>query len=143
MKKFVDDWDASAGEDHPHHLTAQDYFHFKSKWWLHSNKQGSNTMSLRHRSEFKQALSTLQRWQQEAGEEPQVPTYSYKHQQWEARSSSSTWLNWQGSWWTSYQSESQEGDAPSIECMVRPVACSIWQASSKKTFMNSIYFGTG
>ena len=40
-------------------------------------------MPLRHRLDFKQALSTLQRLQQEAGEEPQVPT------QWEARSSSS------------------------------------------------------
>ena len=57
-------------------------------------------MPLRHRPDFKQALSTLQRLQQEAGEEPQVPTYSYKQQQWEARSSSSTWGNWQGSWWT-------------------------------------------
>ena len=33
-------------------------------------------MPLRHRSDFKQALSTLQRLQQEAGEEPHVPTYS-------------------------------------------------------------------
>ena len=33
-------------------------------------------MPLRHRPDFKQALSTLQRLQQEAGEEPQVPTYS-------------------------------------------------------------------
>ena len=32
-------------------------------------------MPLRHRSDFKQALSTLQRLQQEAGEEPHVPTY--------------------------------------------------------------------
>ena len=47
-------------------------------------------MPLRHRPDFKQALSTLQRLQQEAEEEPQVPTYSYKHQQWEAQSSSST-----------------------------------------------------
>ena len=43
-------------------------------------------MPLRHRLDFKQALSTLQRLQQEAGEEPQVPT------QWEARSSSSTFV---------------------------------------------------
>ena len=131
--------DALADEDHTHHLTVQEYFHCKNKWWLHSNKQGSNTMPLRHRSDFKQALSTLQRLQQEAGEEPHVPTYSYKHKQWEARSSSSTWWNWQGSW-TPYHSENQEGDAPSIELKVRPVACSIWQASSKKTFTNSIYF---
>ena len=71
-------------------------------------------MSLRHRPDFKQALSTLQRLQQEAGEEPQVLTYSYKHQQWEARSSSSTWWNWQGSWWIPYHSEGQNRDAPRI-----------------------------
>ena len=84
-------WDALADEDHTHHLTVQEYFHYKNKWWLQSNKQSSNTMPLRHRSDFKQALSTLQRLQQEAGEEPHVPTYSYKHKQWQlAQSSSST-----------------------------------------------------
>ena len=56
--------DALADEDHTHHLTAQEYFLYKSKWWLHSKKQGSNTMPLRHRSDFKQALSILQRLQQ-------------------------------------------------------------------------------
>ena len=109
-------WDALADEDHTHHLTEQEYFHYKNKWWLHSNKQGSNIMPLRHRSDFKQALSTLQRLEQEAGEEPHVATYLNKHKQWQlAQSSSSTWLNWQGSRWTPYHSESQEGDAPSIE----------------------------
>ena len=57
-----------------------------------------------------------------------------KPKQWEAQGSSSTWWNWQGSWWTPYHSESQEGDAPSIEWTVRPVTRSIWQASSKKDF---------
>ena len=108
-------WDALADEDHTHHLTVQEYFHYKNKWWLHSNKQGSNTMPLRHRSDFKQALSALQRLQ-EAGEEPYVPTYSYKHKQWQlAQSSSSTWWNWQDSWWSSYNSESQESGEPSLE----------------------------
>ena len=68
-------WDALADEDHTHHLTAQEYLHYKNKWWLHSNKQGSNTMPLRHRSDFKEALSTLQRLQQGAGEEPHVIFY--------------------------------------------------------------------
>ena len=68
-------WDALADEDHTHHLTVQEYFHYKNKWWLHSKTQGSNSMPLRHRSDFKQALSTLQRLQQEAGEEPHVPTF--------------------------------------------------------------------
>ena len=92
-------WDALADEDHTHHLTAQEYSLYKSKWWLHSNKQGSNTMPVTHRPDFKQALSTLQRLKQEAEGDPQVPTYSDRNQQW-AQSSSSTWWNWQGSWWT-------------------------------------------
>ena len=103
-------WDALADEVHTHHLTEQEYFYYKNKWWLHSNKQGSDTLPLRKRSDFKQALSSLQRLQQEAGEEPHVPAYSYKHKQWKlAQSSSSTWWNWQGSWWSSYNSESQGG----------------------------------
>ena len=74
-------WDALAHEDHNYHLSKQEYFYHRNKRWLHSYKQGSNTMPLRNRSDFKQALSTLERLQQEAGEEPQVPTYSYKHKQ--------------------------------------------------------------
>ena len=49
---FCRRWDALADEDHTHFLTAQEYFHYKNKWWLHSNKQGSITMPLRHRSDF-------------------------------------------------------------------------------------------
>ena len=78
-------WDALSDEDHTHHLTAEEYLHYNSKEWLHLNEQCSNTMPLRHRSDFKQALSTLQRLQQEAGEEPNLPTYFDKHKQWEAR----------------------------------------------------------
>ena len=77
MKKFVDDGMFLQMEDHTYHLSEEEYVYSKNKWWLHSNKQGSNTMPLRNRSDFKQALSTLQRLQQEAGEEPHMPTYSY------------------------------------------------------------------
>ena len=65
-------------------------------------------------SSKQEALPTLQRLKQEAGEEPHGPN-SFKHLQWEAQSSSFTGWIWQGSWWTPYHSESQEGDAPSIE----------------------------
>ena len=81
-----------ADEDHTCHLSEQKYSYYKNKWWLHSNKQGSNTQPLRNRSDFNQALSTLERLQQEAGKEPYVSTYSYKHKQWQlAQSSPSTW----------------------------------------------------
>ena len=61
-------WDVLADEDHTHHWSEQEYFYYKNKWWLHSNKQGSNTVPLRKRSDFKQALSILERLHQEAGE---------------------------------------------------------------------------
>ena len=89
--------DALSDEDHTHHLTSQEYSLYKSKWWLHSNKQGSNTMPVTHRPDFEQALSALQRLKQETEGDPQVSTYSDRNQQW-AESSSSTWWNWQGSW---------------------------------------------
>ena len=57
-------WDALADEDHTHHLTPQEYSLYKGSWWLHSNKQGSNTVRTTHRSDFKKALSTLQQLKQ-------------------------------------------------------------------------------
>ena len=76
----------------------EEYIFYKNKWWLHLNKSGNDTLPLRKRSDFKQALSTLNRLHQESGEVPFVATYSYKHKQWQsAQSSSSTWCNWQDS----------------------------------------------
>ena len=83
-------WDVLADEDHTYHLSEKEYFYCKNKWWFHLNKSGSDTLPLGKRSDFKQALSTLERLQQEAGEEPFVPTYAYKHKQWQSASSSST-----------------------------------------------------
>ena len=53
--------DALADEDHTHHLTPQEYYHYKRNWWLRSNKTGSDTVPVQRRHDFKQALSTLQR----------------------------------------------------------------------------------
>ena len=36
-------WDVLADEDHIYHLSEQGYFYYKNKWWLHSNKSGSDT----------------------------------------------------------------------------------------------------
>ena len=72
-------WEFLADKDHTYHFSEQEYFYYKNKWWLFSNKSGSSTPPLRNRSDFQQALSTLERLQQDAGEEPYVPTFSYKH----------------------------------------------------------------
>ena len=52
--------DALADEDHTHHLTPQEYYFYKSNWWLRSKKTGSDTVPVQRRPDFKQALSTLQ-----------------------------------------------------------------------------------
>ena len=100
-------WDALADEDHTHHLTPQEYYHYKSIWWLTSNKTGSNTVPVEHRSDFKQALSTLQQLKEKEEE-------AQRNQQW-AQSSSSSWWSWQGSWWTPHSYESHPGEEPSTD----------------------------
>ena len=60
-------WDALADEEHTHHLTPQEYYYYKSNWWLHSNKTGSNTVLVEHRPDLKQALFTLQQLKQKEG----------------------------------------------------------------------------
>ena len=55
-----------ADEDHTHHLTRQEYSHYKSNWWLHTNKKGSNTVPVTHRPDLKQALFTLQQSKQKS-----------------------------------------------------------------------------
>ena len=129
-------WDVLADEDHTYHLSEKEYFYYKNKWWLHLNKSGSDTQPLRKRSDFKQALSTLERLHQEAGEEQFVPTYSYKQKQWQsASSSSSTWCKWQDSWWSSKKSESQgRGKQKSWEGTGRPVVDSTLAKTSEDGF---------
>ena len=48
--------DALADEAHTHHLTTQEYFYYKSNWWLRSNKTGSDTMPVQRRSDFKRVV---------------------------------------------------------------------------------------
>ena len=60
--------DALANEDHTHHLTWQEYYHYKSNWWLGSNKTGSDIVQLQRSSDFKQALSNLQQLKQKEKE---------------------------------------------------------------------------
>ena len=100
--------DVLADEDHIHHLTPQEYYHYTSNWWLRSNKTGSSIVPVEHRSDFKQALSTLQQLKQKEEE-------AQRNQQWAQSSSSASWWSWQGSWWSPYSYESHHGDEPSTD----------------------------
>ena len=64
-------------------------------------------MPVQRRSDFKQALSTLQQLKEKEEE-------AQRNQRWAQSSSSiSSWWSSQGSWWTPYSYESHHGDEPS------------------------------
>ena len=77
--------DNLADEDPTHHLTPQEVDNYKSNWWIRSKKIGSDTMPIRHTSDYKQALSTLRHLKEK--EEAQ------RNQRW-TQSYSSSWWSW-------------------------------------------------
>ena len=55
--------DDLADKDFSHYMTESEYFRYKQNWWISLNKSG-NTGLLRNRSDFNEALSTLNRLHQ-------------------------------------------------------------------------------
>ena len=53
--------DALAEQDFSHYMTESEYFRYKQNWWISLNKSGDTGGPLRKRSDFNQALSTLNR----------------------------------------------------------------------------------
>ena len=93
--------DEISGKNFSHYMTQAEYFRYKQNWWISVNKSG-NTGPLRNRSDFNEALSTLNRLHQESGERQLWPMPFWKYQQWhQSSSSSSTWWQWSDSWWSS------------------------------------------
>ena len=80
--------DKLANEDHTHHITPGEIRVYRNNWWIRSNFVGSDTMPVRHRADFKEALTTLRQLKN------QEDTAYYQNWQ----SSSSSWWNWQDSW---------------------------------------------
>ena len=76
----------------------------KTNWWIRSNTVGSDTMPVRHRLDFKQALSTLRQLKNQEDTAHQQRWQSYF----------SSWWNWQESWWHS-SSEHHHDDGPSTD----------------------------
>ena len=94
-------WDDLAEQDHTYRMSESEYFHYRQNWWISLNKSGNTTEPLRKRSDFNQALSTLNRLHREAGGRQLRPTPYWKYQEWQpASSSSSTWWQWRESWWS-------------------------------------------
>ena len=101
--------DKLANEDHTHHITAEEMRVYRNNWWIRSNFVGSDTMPVRHRADFKEALTTLRRLKNQEDQ-------AY-YQNWQ--SSSSSWWKWQDSWWHS-SSEYHRDDGPSTDRSGKP-----------------------
>ena len=100
--------DKLANEDHTHRITEEEIRVYRNNWWIRSNIVSSDTMPVRHRADFKQALTTL----------PQLKNQedTAYYQKWQ--SSSSSWWNWQESWWHS-SSEHHRDDGPNTDRTVK------------------------
>ena len=73
--------DELAEKNFSYHMTQAEYFRYKQNWWPSLNKSG-NTGPLRNRSDFTNALSTLNHLHQESGGRQLRPVAFWKCQQW-------------------------------------------------------------
>ena len=88
-------WDVLAEQDHTYRMSEAEYFHYMQNWWISLNKSGNDTPPLRKRSDFNQALSTLNSLHQEAGGQQLELRPYWKYKEWRpASSSSSSWWQW-------------------------------------------------
>ena len=58
-EEVIREMDKLANEDHTHMATEEELNVYRGNWWIRSNFVGSDTMPIRHRPDFKEALSTL------------------------------------------------------------------------------------
>ena len=126
-------------------MSQEEYFYYRNNWWLHLNKSGPDTLPLRKRFNFKQALSTLERLHQEAGGEQIEPTPYWKNKQWKsASSSSSTWSEWQDSWWSSKKNQKVKEEASKVLRSNVATHClqNVGENLRQTAFKNSFYFVT-
>ena len=60
-EEVIREMEKLANENHTHIATEEELDVYRGNWWIRSNVVGSDTMPIRHRPDFKQALSTLHR----------------------------------------------------------------------------------
>ena len=66
-EEVIREMDKLANEDHTHIATEEELNVYRGNWWIRSNFVGSDTMPIRHRPDFKQALVNLASPQESRG----------------------------------------------------------------------------
>ena len=94
--------DEDAQKDFTYRMTEDKYFRYTKSWWISFNKSGK-IGPMRDRSDINEALTKLHRLHQESGEERLAPIPYWQYQTWHPSSSSSStsWWQWNDSWWSS------------------------------------------
>ena len=88
-EEIILEMDRLASEDHSHIATEEEIDVYRGNWWIRSNLVDSDTMPIRHRPDFKKALSTLHRLKKAEDKK--------HYEKWSQ--SSSSWWQWQTNWW--------------------------------------------
>ena len=57
-EEVIREMDKLANEDRTHHATEEEISVYRNNWWTRSNFVGFDTMPVRHRADFKEALFT-------------------------------------------------------------------------------------
>ena len=97
-EKIIIEMDQLASEDHSYIATKAEIDDFRGKWWIRSNVVNFDTTPSRHQPDFKKALSTLYRLKK-------AEDKNY-YENWSQ--SSSSWWQWQPTWWHPYYETSPQ-----------------------------------
>ena len=95
--------DKLAQEDHSYRLSREEHDRYKKNWCISLNKPGRNA-PMKLRSDFRTAVTIMNRLHRESGEERPEPIPFHQYKRWPSSSSSSStsWWQWNENWWSSY-----------------------------------------
>ena len=97
-EEVILEMDRLASKDHSHIATQEEIDVYRGNWWIRSNVVNFDTMPTRRQPDFKKALSTLYRLKK-AEDKTHYENWSQ---------SSSSWWQWQTTWWDPYYETSPQ-----------------------------------
>ena len=94
--------DKLAQEDHSYYPSSEEYQRYRKNWKISLDKSGKNA-PMKLRSDFRTAVTIMNRLHREFGEERPEPIPFHQDQRWHSSSSSSStsWWQWDENWWSS------------------------------------------
>ena len=91
----------STGPRHSCCPSSEEYERYRKNWYISLNKSGVNA-PMKLRSDFRTAVTIMNRLHQESGDERPEPIPVHQYQRWRSSSSSSsTSWQWNENWWSS------------------------------------------